>query len=172
MNKIEVIMNLFNSEEFNLMLSKLIKHDKHLLDDFRQDLFIILMEKPEEKLPLHCPKQMLFYTSRIISNQLHSSSSPFFKTYKQRHYIPPIEEDETPYIDFDVLKFCQENGVLTWYEKEVLSVYYKLGEYKHQDGKVTLRGIEEEYEIDHVSIYKTLKTAREKIKKHLKEKNI
>ena len=180
MNKIEILEELFKSKDLiRLIKSKLEPRNcLQYFEDFKQDLYVILLEKDDSLiLDLHKKNKLQFYTIRIVLNQISSTSSPFYKTYLANTedtnadlsiYSASIEEDITS--DFDVLKYCNENSILSWYELNMLSIYYQLGEYSDTENKATYRGIEEEYNIDHISIYLTVQEAIRKIKEHV-EKN-
>lgn len=132
------------------------------------------MRKQDEKIiQLYNDGCLLFYCVAITRNQIQSSTSPFYRKYKNQQYIDHIEVEQLPindipYKDFDILKYCNENRILSWYEKEMLSIYYKLGEYKNENKKVTFRSIQDDYNIHYASIYLTVTEALEKIKKHVK----
>ena len=182
LNKQDIILELFNTKDFNRVLYKKMQQRSctQFFDDLKQDIFIILMEKDEDLIQaLHFSDRLKFYAVRIILNQVFSTSSPFYKNYintiqgsENDIDISCLEFTDEDYKEFDVLKYCTENSILTWYEENILSIYYKLGLYKHNDDKVTLRGIEEEYGIDHISIYLTLESAKEKIKEHIKKNKV
>jgi len=174
LNKTEIIAKLFKDKDFDFTIQNHLNKngDGKLFNDFKQDLFIILLSKSDSLIvDLYNDKKLVFYALRIVLNQVYSKTSPFHKKYKGKHFDDidiqelPIEDED--YHSFDILKYCNENNILSWYESEILSIYYKLAEHKHKDEKSTLRGIEEEYGIDHVSIHLTVKKAINKIKKHI-----
>lgn len=54
------------------------------MDDLEQDVYMILMEQPEKKIvDIYNKKQLKFFITRIILNQLNSSLSPFFYKYRK-----------------------------------------------------------------------------------------
>jgi len=174
LNKTEIIAKLFKDKDLDFVIQNiLIKNgDGRLFNDFKQELFLILLNKEDSYIISRYEKgTILFLIYRICTNQINSGTSPFYKKYKGQHFDNidiqelPIEDED--YHSFDILKYCNENNILSWYESEILSIYYKLAEHKHKDEKSTLRGIEEEYGIDHVSIHLTVKKAINKIKKHI-----
>lgn len=60
--------------------------------DLAQDVFLIILSKPEKMLQeLYDNKQLNFYMARIISNQYFSKTSKFFKDYKKYN----INKNET-----------------------------------------------------------------------------
>lgn len=60
--------------------------------DLAQDVFLIILSKPEKMLQeLYDNKQLNFYLARIISNQYFSKTSKFFKDYKKYN----INKNET-----------------------------------------------------------------------------
>lgn len=54
------------------------------LDDLEQDVYMILLEQPEKKIEdIYEKKQLKFFITRIILNQLNSSLSPFYYKYRK-----------------------------------------------------------------------------------------
>lgn len=116
---------------------------------------------------------------RIIKNQVHSSTSPFHKNCRTQsnnafdisESFLDIEEDDFELND-KMLKEEQrlmlEQAVktikTTWFEMEMFNLYYKENK--------TYRQIEEEYNLDHVLVFLTVKKVKEKIKKQISKKDI
>jgi DNA-directed RNA polymerase specialized sigma subunit len=116
---------------------------------------------------------------RIIKNQVHSSTSPFHKNCRvQSNNAFDISESfiELEDDDFELndkmLKEEQRNALeqaiksikTTWFEMEMFNLYYKQNK--------TYRQIEEEYNIDHVLVFLTVKAVKERIKKQIKKIDI
>lgn len=56
------------------------------LKDLAQDIYIVLMEKPASViLELYDKGELNYYLCGIITNQLVSKTSPYYKTYKIHH---------------------------------------------------------------------------------------
>lgn len=54
------------------------------LKDLAQDIYIYLLSKDEDKLVyMFENKQIKYYITKIITNQIYSNSSPFYCTYKK-----------------------------------------------------------------------------------------
>lgn len=179
MDKNEILTDLYNSEEFDTLIKKLMRDDVCYFEDFKQELFLILSQKSSQTIEEAYEDCSLdFYIVRIILNQVRSKTSPFFKTYKKGNDLfhkYEVEDDvlidrSQEYKEFDILKYCAENDILSWYETEVLSAYYRLGRFKPKD-KTSFRKLEKEYGIDHVSLCITVKEAKDKIIEHLKTNN-
>lgn len=57
---------------------------KNNMDDFLQEIYLILLEYDEEKLiEIYNKNQLKFFMVRIILNQHHSKNSPFYMKYKR-----------------------------------------------------------------------------------------
>lgn len=57
---------------------------KNDMDDFAQEIYLILLEYDEEKLiEIYNKNQLKFFIVRIIQNQYHSKNSPFYMKYKR-----------------------------------------------------------------------------------------
>ena len=54
------------------------------MDDFTQEIYLILLEYNEEKLiEIYNKNQLKFFIVRIIQNQYNSKNSPFYMKYKR-----------------------------------------------------------------------------------------
>lgn len=54
------------------------------IEDFQQEIYLILLEYDTEKIKeLYNKKQLKFFMVRIIQNQYHSKNSPFYMKYKR-----------------------------------------------------------------------------------------
>lgn len=54
------------------------------MDDFKQEIYLILLEYNQDKIiELYNKKQLKFFIVRIIQNQYHSKNSPFYMKYKR-----------------------------------------------------------------------------------------
>lgn len=54
------------------------------LDDFMQEIYLILLEYDENKLyEIYEKKQLKFFISRIMLNQWNSKTSPFYTKYRK-----------------------------------------------------------------------------------------
>ena len=180
MTKNEILDELFRSDEFDKMLLKVMRTDSIFFEDFKQDLFLILCKIPARTKAgqgiedMHEKCELDFFVFRIIRNQIRSETSPFFRTYKKnrdKHHKYDLEENDlvTELKDekFNILKYSNENRILSWYETEIMSQYYGLGRFSDR-GKVSYRALEESLGIDHVSLRNTVAEAVEKIRIHLK----
>jgi DNA-directed RNA polymerase specialized sigma subunit len=111
-----------------------------------------------------------YYFIRMCQNQVHSNTSPFHKNNRIKESI--VYDDMEIYDDEQDLEYKEEKenqlqqikkarkkAKLNWYEQQICTEYY--------DNNKTLRAIEKEYGIDHVSIYLTVKSVKEKIEKQI-----
>lgn len=190
MTKSRILSEIYQDPEMDEILQNILGREQNFFEDLKQDVFLALSEKDEDFIiEAHSSKFLKYYFIKIATNQVNSTTSPYYKNYKKerRELVHPafndyntehadfildtLEAEETE-THFDLLSFCEEHNFLTWYEKEIFMIYYKLGPYKMTEGKMSMRRIEEEYGIDHVSIFMTLKEVRAKIKKHAKQNNI
>lgn len=188
--KNKVVEKIFNSQEYEELLIKLVEREHLYKDDFKQELMIILLEMDDDFIiNLWTNGRMKFFVTRLILNQIYSSSSPFYKKYRKENKemieaddstddeyslidsIPHQEDDNymDEVINGDILSYVNKNGILTWYETNFLSEYYKLGVHGDNPNKVSYRSLEEDYGIHYTSIHKTVKDAVAKIKNHMEE---
>lgn len=65
------------------------------IPDLCQDLYISLMQKDEALIQsLYTEGQMNFYVTRMVINNIRSTNSPFYTTYKKNKLIKEDIEDE------------------------------------------------------------------------------
>lgn len=176
MRKNEILSDLFQSEEFDKMLLKVMRKDSIYFDDFKQDLFLILCSQNDEEIEeMHENCTLDFFVFRIILNQVRSETSPFYRTYKKnldkRHKYDLKENDLVTELalddSFNVLAYCRERRLLTWYEEEILSQYYGLGRFKDRS-KISFRDLANDLGIHYVSLRNTVADAVDKIREDLK----
>ena len=62
--------------------------NKNDIDDFVQEIYMILLEYDKDKIiELHNKKQLKYFIVGIISRQYNSSTSPYYKKYKKYYTI-------------------------------------------------------------------------------------
>jgi hypothetical protein len=161
--KNEIVAELFQSREFNECIGKM--EPEHLRDDLRSEVILILLESPEEKIrQMHerGGQELKYYTVRVILNLIQSKTSKFYKQYRQQlieitDKFTCEEQDIQERENREQLeeKAISEISNLYWYNKELLQLYMKHGNY---------RAIEEKTRIPYSSAYKTIQASIEQIK--------
>jgi len=82
--KSSIIEGLYKSKDFNDCINK--QEPADLRDDLRQDIIIIVMELPEDRLiALYLNKTLVYYVAKIISNQVRNPRNAFHKTYRNAY---------------------------------------------------------------------------------------
>lgn len=60
----------------------------HNLEDLAQDIYVDLMNKPDDLIAeLYKKDEISYYVARMISNNIYSKSSPYYKRYKKLSLI-------------------------------------------------------------------------------------
>lgn len=78
----QIIHNLYTSENFCDCIDKMEPYE--LRQDLKQEVILVICELPEERLQeLHEKNALIFFTVRVILNQAKSSTSPFYRKYRQ-----------------------------------------------------------------------------------------
>lgn len=161
MCKNSIVTELYKSKEFNDCINKM--EPEHLRDDLRSEVIVILLETDEAKLhTLHSTGGLKYYTVRIILNLIQSKTSRFFRRYRQHtaeltdRFIAPPEEDHQERKDKEDKEdqALSEIDNLYWYDKTVLELYMKHGNY---------RAIEQVTQIPYSSTYKTIRKSIKEI---------
>jgi hypothetical protein len=182
------IVQLIQSKDFKQCISKVEPED--LQDDLAAEVSLILLEtEPGKIVAMAEANQLKFYTVRIIMNLAFSSTSPFYKKYRQRVYefkenhllgtgdhalddtcqqaIRRLQGRQVTADDVDTVtaqKLLEERALaavdeLYWYDSEMVKLYLQHGNYRKMHAVTG---------IPHVSCFKTVKKAVAEIRARLK----
>jgi hypothetical protein len=167
--KNEIIAALYVSDEFLQAISKM--EPEHLRDDLKQEVMIILLETPEEKIiELNDSGGLKFYTVRVILNLMKSNTSPLFKKYRKpieefnERLAPCVVDSFIPDSEMRIQKELREDramefiDTLYWYDQTLVKVYLKVGNY---------RAMEKELDIPWESCYSTIQKVIKKVREHV-----
>lgn len=92
MTRTQIIEQLFTGKNFNDCINKM--EPDYLREDLKMEVALIVCEWSEEKIVgLHDRKELEFFVVRVILNQIQSSSSPFFKKFRQTSVDVVYEEN-------------------------------------------------------------------------------
>lgn len=90
MNKHQIVNELAKNKVVEKLISK--KTTEHVRD-LAQDIYIVLLEKPEEKIvELYNKNELIFFISAIVRNQVFSTTSGYYKQYKSTSNFLNIDE--------------------------------------------------------------------------------
>lgn len=141
MNVKDYLTNLYQDPRIDVYIKNITSMDDFdLKDDLKQELFIILLNYPEEKIKDAIKN---FYIDYLIINILmkmyRSNTSPFSLLYKKHlqksspliNDIPQDEKEEEQHPEINIMKYINE---LKLFDREVLKMYYKLDNYNIIDG--------------------------------------
>ena len=132
MTRNHILDNLFRSPIIDDMLFN-ITGGNDLRHDLKSELFIILMEMPEQKIITAWKNHWLNYLCvNILKKQWRSSTSPFYKKYRKDWGGESLFEviEELDDFDYDTLdKVLKIVDGLPLVEKELFQMRYKLGKY-------------------------------------------
>ncbi len=82
LTKNQIVSNLFIGKNFNDCIGRM--EPAHLRDDLKMEVIAVVLEWPEERIiRYHNAKALEFFVVRVILNQIQSSTSPFYKKYRQ-----------------------------------------------------------------------------------------
>ena len=172
MKKDEVIKYLINKKLVERLGAHYQSYLENLKEDFQQELWLIILELPEDKIiRLYEDKQLDFYILSIARNQITNSNSKFNRKYRDRMEIIPLdfkealkdrdntyksieEEINSGIIQLDdyQLEIYNKLKTLTPIEKDVLYVY---SQYKTTSG--------DKWGVSLSYIYKIMKQIRNKL---------
>lgn len=164
MTKEEIISQYLKDPEYKRMCQ--LASPDHA-DDLYQDLTIYLLEMDGEKLIRLASESLRGYFYQMVSNQVFSKNSNFYRKYKRdRQMVRAKPEEiiralEPLTMDKDILdKVLRAKAQLYWYDKDILDLYYEMG---------TLKKLAEDVGIPIASIHYTVKTATSLLKKKIKK---
>jgi hypothetical protein len=129
--------------------------------DLLQELALIICEKTDEELA-KIDSYFNFWCVRTLVNMCGKRGN-FTKLYKAK--TPDINELRYEYeLSYDstkdelLEKIDEILGGIYWYKRDLFKLYFELGNY---------RAVEEEVDIDHVSVYNTVRDVKNHIKDNL-----
>jgi len=152
------------------------------LDDLVQEVFLAILELPEEKLKqLIEDKKLKYYFIRLCKNNYYSKTSRYHYKYRKpnehvyRSGLQPsrkqdvaelyfIEKDELVTEDADRINNILEE--LYWYERELFKLYV-LGD--NNGSRYTYSTLSKKTNISRMSIYTTIKGVKAYVAKRLEE---
>lgn len=83
LTKHQIIEKLYKDKYLDELIQKLNWYEN---EDFKQELFIILLEQKDEKIiELYQKNQIWPFINKIITNQTHSKTSKFYKLYRKHN---------------------------------------------------------------------------------------
>lgn len=149
MTRNEIIEQLYKDDRINDCISKM--HPKELQEDLKAEIFLILLEYPETKIKeLHQSNQLVYFTLKIITNQVKSNTSKFTKKFKDCKTVYGVDisdraeevytEERPKSLDEIVIKIkglayksipdFLDLPDINWYNQLMLSLYMKHGTYR------------------------------------------
>jgi len=179
MNYKNLLILFYEGNRLNELLIKMCP-DKRYVDDLKQELILHLLEKDEiELLRLLQTGEIYFYSYGYLKNQYHSSSSEFFKKYRNFEAF----YDDIEWIDFDIKdqnRIIKIENILEtkvdFFSAFLFRKYY-CDWFDENKGKSvrgrSYRKIEKEYslnsdfKIDHTYIFHSVRQTLEVVKKEL-----
>jgi hypothetical protein len=181
MTRDAIIATLYESKNFNDAVSK-VCDQPHWRDDLKAEVALIICEWDNEKvIKLHTDGVLEFYVVRVLMNQIQSSTSPFYKKYRQIkealcddgedrfgfHKIEIVKDAEEDYDDrqtFEALQDVAMSIVESWAESKDNSLHYRGNLIKLYMKLGTYRALEKETGIPYISCYKNIKQSIQMIK--------
>ena len=157
------------------IINNIISPNSHLKPELISEISIGYLEN-SDKVELAWEKGYFkYYFIKTVTNQVNSKTSSFHKNVRMRDYsqfdtVLDLESDEgEDDIDLKIEKEVQISQIkltlktlpISWFEQQMFIEYY----YNNR----TYRNIEEEYTIDHVLVWKTVKKVKNLLKEVLNE---
>ena len=161
MTRDNIITSLYNDKDITDAINKM--HPEELRDDLRQEMFMVILEMPEQKLKEKFDEGSLkWYLIRTMLNMIKSDRSGFYMKFRrcneeltEKHDKPDLKEDD------ELLD--RVNGIIEnvhWYEREILMLHTEKGK--------TFRAISKDTKIPYRSILETMKNTKHKLKRMIR----
>lgn len=84
MTKREVISIIANERMVETIIANIEKKQDDLFNDLAEDIYISLLEKDDDMIvKLYTTKQIRYFITRMVINNVHSKNSPFWTIYKK-----------------------------------------------------------------------------------------
>ena len=109
MFKEDLIKLIINCSTIQNTLSKV--QPEHLREDFKSHFYLQLLEKTEEKLLneyLKCDDCLIKFAAAILKLQLKSTTSPFYKLYRQEHDLKSYKK----HLETESIEDCHEKEII------------------------------------------------------------
>lgn len=197
MTKLEIIENLWRSPFIDELIRK-ITSGHQLSEDLKSELFLILMEMPDDRIKAASTGNYLNYLCvSIVKNQYHSSTSPFHKKFRSQVSTDleglVISDEEAAECHEEIMNKIKTfiNNEIKLTDRELFKLYYKMDRYDRWIGdlrdincekpisstrkierKLALAGSvpgKRRVSIDHTSVAQSIKRTLNELKNYLKE---
>lgn len=156
---------------YDEIMNNIITPNYNLKPALISEISLYILENQSKIKKVNKKGYLKYYFIRICQNQVHSKTSPFHKnnrvqdTYQIENFELIDENEDLQFkeekeFELQQLTNARKKAKLSWYETQIAEEYF--------DNNKTLRAIEKEYGIDHVSIFLTVKEIKEKILKQIK----
>lgn len=155
MTKAEILDKLYRTERVSKRVNK------ELVDDLKQQAFLILLGKSEEFILDYWERGTLeFYLAKLMYNQANWPKSEFNKIVKQIGITSDIPEEEEEEYNKEEKEQRLEATVSTLYpyHQKLLRLYAELGTY---------RAVGEYTGVNWKSVYNAVQIAKREVKKKL-----
>jgi hypothetical protein len=157
---------------YDEIINNIITPRFELKPELISEIALSFLENREKIEQVYKDKYFKYYFISTVKNQVHSNTSSFHKINRIKdyeyfgEYNHIIDEDDINIqskIDFedkfDKFQKIYKNTKKTWFENLLWEEYFI--------NDKTYRAIEDEYGIDHVSVFHHVKNLKERIKKNL-----
>ena len=163
MDKNQIISELYQCKDINGAIQKM--EPVELQEDLKQEMFMVLCEMDDERLiDLHSKGFLKFFLVRTMLNMIKSDRSGFYKNFRNffelgEKYEPiELKDISLPEVNLDQVFGTTRQGL---YEKDMFLYYvYTFNKNAAQLSKAT--------KIPYITVVRTIKNAKCKIKSYLK----
>lgn len=169
MNINEILTQTFTvGSIYDEILNNILKHKVHLKPELISELSISFLNNPEKIEKVFNDGWWKYYFIRSVTNQVNSSTSPFYKVTMLLDHSP-VENLTTPVtgIEDKLIKEHQFNQIeeamdsinVTWFDSQIFAEYYVEGK--------SHRTIEKEFQVDHCLSWNSVNKTRNKIREYI-----
>lgn len=123
-----ILSDLYTSKELADCIGKM--DHRHLHEELKQELFIVLCELPDDKLlGVHGRGELRYYAVRVILNMINSSTSKFYRVFRSQALLNMDIDLGNLYNDKFEDRGVEEKIEIEERENKLLAAVNKLGWY-------------------------------------------
>lgn len=168
----QIIDTVFkNNSIYHEIMDNIIGNKKNIKSELISELALSFLSSPKKIEDVWEKGYFKYYFLNAVTNQIHSNTSPLYKITHLRENIQPenLTHDAYDHIEdkvrleerYELIENALQNIEVSWFDMEIFSEYYSKNK--------SYRMIENEFGVDHVNCWVSVKKTKNKIKKWISD---
>lgn len=169
----QIINTVFkNNSIYHEIMDNIIGNKKNIKSELISELALSFLSSPKKIEEVWNKGYFKYYFMNAVTNQVHSNTSPLYKTTHLQEHIQAenLTHDSYDHIEdkvrleerYSLIENALLNIEVSWFDLEMFTEYYS--------NNKSYRVIEKELGVDHCLAFHSVKKTREKIVNHLNQK--